>query len=390
MRSVRRWLIGVLLAVPAVVLAAQAPPAADTPVAVTIETSLRSAIDAKGSTGQIRQFAFDGDPKTYFASAENATSSDHFTLTLDRPAQVRSIKVITGRPNGEDRLDPGKLEVSADGKTFTPAGEFKKGTAHVTVKDLQVQAVRIRPAHDLKHPLTIREIEIDANPPIAVFQHPIEVVIDVSDAPELKEWAEKCARLCERHYPMICEELASRGFKPRTMISMTLKSDYQGVAAAGGGRITGSVKYFKGHPDDMGAMIHETVHCVQSYRTRGNPGWLVEGVADYIRFFKYEPGKIGKINAERARYNGSYRVTAAFLAYVSDKHDKQLVRKLNQAMREGEYREEIWKALTKKTVQELDTEWRETLQQKREQSSGPVGREFFEGAIAWSRDARLN
>ena len=33
------------------------------------------------------------------------------------------------------------------------------------------------------------------------------------------------------------------------MIRMTLKGDYNGVAYAGGGRITGSVKYFKAHPD---------------------------------------------------------------------------------------------------------------------------------------------
>ena len=51
------------------------------------------------------------------------------------------------------------------------------------------------------------------------------------------------------------------------------------------------MKYFKANPDDIGAMVHETVHCVQLYRGRGNPGWLVEGVADYVRFFKYEPGK---------------------------------------------------------------------------------------------------
>ena len=142
---------------------------------------------------------------------------------------------------------------------------------------------------------------------------------------------------------------------------MRLRNDYNGVAAAGGGRITGSVKYFKAHPDDVGAMVHETVHCVQRYRTRNNPGWLVEGIADYVRFFKYEPGKLGRINPNRARYNGSYRVTAAFLAYVADKYDKDLVRKLNQAMREGEYKEELWKALTGKTVQELDEEWRATL-----------------------------
>jgi hypothetical protein len=121
------------------------------------------------------------------------------------------------------------------------------------------------------------------------------------------------------------------------------------------------VKFFKDHPDDVGAMVHETAHVVQHYRGRGNPGWLVEGVADYVRFFKFEPGNLGRIDANRARYNSSYRVTAAFLAYVTEKYDRELVLKLNKLMREGNYREEIFKDLTGKTVQELDEEWRETL-----------------------------
>ena len=53
------------------------------------------------------------------------------------------------------------------------------------------------------------------------------------------------------------------------------------MAATSGVLITGSVKYFRAHPDDFGAMVHETVHCVQSYGDRSNPGWLVEGIADY-------------------------------------------------------------------------------------------------------------
>ena len=122
-----------------------------------------------------------------------------------------------------------------------------------------------------------------------------------------------------------------------------MKNDYKGVAAAGGGRITGSVKYFKAHPDDVGAMIHETAHVVQRYRGRNNPGWLVEGVADYVRFFKFEPGKIGPINPDQARYNSSYRVTAAFLAYLTEKYDKEIVLKLNKAMREGRYKEALFK-----------------------------------------------
>src|SRR5262249_11040999 len=151
---------------------------------------------------------------------------------------------------------------------------------------------------------------VESDPAVLTFKYPVEYVIDVSAAPEMKEWAEKAARTCERHYSMICEELKSDGFKPLTVIRMNL-TGYNGVARAGGGRIEGSAKYFKAHPDDLGAMIHESVHCVQQYRGGGGraPGWLVEGIADYVRFFKYEPGKLPKLTPERAKYDGSYKTT---------------------------------------------------------------------------------
>jgi Peptidase of plants and bacteria/F5/8 type C domain len=357
-----------LVAVPAPSFAAPAPKAADKPVAASVQSTLKSA------TTQIRQFAFDGSADTYFASAGNARKTDHFTLTFDKPVAVKSVTVTTGKKDGADRLDAGILEVSADGKTFERLAGFTKGVATAKLDGRRLMAVRIRPAADLKHALVIREITVESTPAVAVFKYPIEIRVDVTDAPDMKDWAEKCARLCERQYPMICEELQSDGFKPRTVITMRLRN-MRGVAYASRGRITGSVAWFKRHPKDVGAMVHETVHCVQSYRSRRNPGWLVEGVADYIRFFKFEPGHLGRINPRRARYNASYRVTAAFLAYVTDKYDPHLVRKLNKTMRNGEYKEDIWTTLTKKTVQELDKEWRASLQRPKKSPATKKGKE---------------
>jgi hypothetical protein len=323
------------------------------PVAVTVETTLETESD------KIRQFAFDGDRQSFFVSARKPTTADHFTLVFDKPVAVKSILVATGRPKESDRLDPGVLEASADGKTYSELSRFADGVARAKPQGRKTQALRVRPTVDLKHPVAIGEFVIDSDPPVTVFKYPIEIIVDVSEAPEMKNWADKVARVCERNYAMICEELRSDGFKPRTVITMRLRKDYKGVAAASGGRITGSVKYFTDHPSDVGAMVHETVHCVQNYRTP-NPGWLVEGIADYIRFFKYEPGKLGKIRAD-PHYNGSYRTSAAFLAFVAEKYDKELVRKLNKTMREGEYTEAVWRSLTKKSVQELDEEWRASM-----------------------------
>jgi hypothetical protein len=340
--------------------AAGAPPVAPPPrpvarVAATVESSLTTA------GGHVRQFAFDANPDTYFASDKNPTAADHLTLAFDRPVRLTAVAVTTGRTDGADALAAGVLEASADGKEFEELARFARGTASARPDGRPVRALRVKPGADLTHPLVVREFAVESDPPVAAFKYPVEFVVDVSDAPEMREWAEKAARVCERQYPMICDELMSDGFKPLTVIRMALRKDYKGVAAAGGGRITGSVAYFKSHADDVGAMVHETVHCVQLYRGRGNPGWLVEGVADYLRFFKYEPVRPRPLAPERARYNGSYRVTAAFLAYLVERHDPQIVTKLNAAMREGRYKDDLWKELTGKTVEELGREWQASL-----------------------------
>ncbi len=104
---------------------------------------------------------------------------------------------------------------------------------------------------------------------------------------------------------------------------------------------------------------------------RGNPSWLVEGVADYVRFFKFEPGKLGKINPERAHYNQSYRVTAAFLAYLVEKYDPKFVLKLNLSMRAGTYKPELLQAAhgqeRRRTGQRVARHAQETLSAARNQ-----------------------
>ncbi len=46
---------------------------------------------------------------------------------------------------------------------------------------------------------------------------------------------------------------------------------------------------------------------------------------------------------------------------MTDKYDKELVRKLNALLRQGKYKEDIFKELTGKTVQELGDEWKTSL-----------------------------
>ena len=107
---------------------------------------------------------------------------------------LTSIDLRTGRPNlREDVLVQGSVQTSADGKTFVDFAKLQIGFADdgtdftivmpVVKPPTKVQAIRIRPG-ELKHPLVIREIKIESDPPVAVFRYPVEFTVDVSDAPE--------------------------------------------------------------------------------------------------------------------------------------------------------------------------------------------------------------
>jgi len=146
------------------------------------------------------------------------------------------------------------------------------------------------------------------------------------------------------------------------------------VAATGGTTIRCAAAWFRRNlqGEAKGALVHEMVHVVQQCgRTRLRPGaarppgWLVEGIADYIRWFLYEPqtrgAEITRRNLPGARYDGNYRISANFLNWVSGKHGRDVVPKLNAAIREGRYSEGLWKGLTGRTVQELGDEWKADL-----------------------------
>jgi hypothetical protein len=189
-----------------------------------------------------------------------------------------------------------------------------------------------------------------------------EISIDTSGAPDLKEWAEqKLGPVLAEWYPKIVAMLPSEGYSAPKRFSVTIKPG-NGVAATGGTRVTANSTWLKGElkGEAVGALVHEEVHVVQQYRgRRGNPdfkpapGWLVEGIPDYIRWFLYEPQSHGAdvawLRTRRnvsLKYDARYRVTANFLNYVVEHYDpkKELITKLNAACRQGQYTDDLWTA----------------------------------------------
>jgi hypothetical protein len=180
----------------------------------------------------------------------------------------------------------------------------------------------------------------------------VKVTIDVSGAPETKEWADKAKIVVEEWYPKVAEMLKSDGFTPPTDVKLVFKK-MNGVAFASGKTITISASWIKKQPGDFGMVVHELTHVIQSYKGNKNAGWLVEGIADYVRFFHYEPKTKLTLNVQKASFRDGYRTSAQFLAWIKETQDKEIVSKLNIALRKGQYKDELFRDYTGKTLDEL-------------------------------------
>ncbi|HWW02046.1 MAG TPA: family 16 glycoside hydrolase [Candidatus Acidoferrum sp.] len=207
-----------------------------------------------------------------------------------------------------------------------------------------------------------------------------EIAIDTSGAPDLKDWAEnKLAPVLAEWYPKIAAMLASDGYNPPKAFRVLIRPG-RGVAATGGTNVTVNSAWLKNEltREGVGAILHEEVHVIQRYGggRRANPdvprvrppGWLVEGIPDYIRWFIYEPQSHGAdITWLRTRrnlslkYDAGYRMSANFLNYVVETYDKGLIKKLNATCREGKSTDDLWKAGTGKTLAELGDEWKTSV-----------------------------
>jgi hypothetical protein len=186
----------------------------------------------------------------------------------------------------------------------------------------------------------------------------IEITLDTSDAPEMADWAEKAKKACEESYPMIVNKLGEKDFKPPAKTKIIFKK-MKGVAYTAGNAITCSAEWFTAHPDDVGAVIHELCHVVQGYRANQPPSWVTEGIADYVRWFNFEPeNRHPHIrNLSKAKYTDSYQTTAAFFDWVVKHKDPQFVTRLNAAARRGKYKPELFQEYAGKTVDELWAEF---------------------------------
>ncbi|MBE8713601.1 basic secretory protein-like protein [Sphingobacterium hungaricum] len=166
-------------------------------------------------------------------------------------------------------------------------------------------------------------------------------------------YQEKMIETFFTNYPKLLND-----FNPNAQKSLYFIVDptYDGVAYAIGKVVVYSYNYMQSNPKDIDVVTHEIMHHIQAY-SGGAPGWLSEGIADYVRY------AYGLDNAgagwslpnfqSNQSYTDAYRVTARFLAWI-EKHVKPgFVKDVDQAIRNKTYTEAFWQANTGKNVDDL-------------------------------------
>lgn len=163
-------------------------------------------------------------------------------------------------------------------------------------------------------------------------------------------------RMIDAFFTVYPEEANRFNKHTLTHVTFVIDPTYKGVAETGGGVSRYNPAWLKSHPEDIDVVTHEVMHIVQNYRGDG-PGWLTEGIADYVRY------TYGVNNARGAwtlpdyrpsqSYTNAYRVTARFLLWVEKNKDPHIVDELDAAMRGGDYAPALWVKLTGSTVDDL-------------------------------------
>ena len=134
-------------------------------------------------------------------------------------------------------------------------------------------------------------------------------------------------------------------------------------------------------PDDFaGMLIHELTHVDQHYPIFSGPGWLEEGIADYVRHKYFEKDIEPRVHLDRngnpqdfeldrnsgdfaaSGYQAGYTVAGTFLYWLEVRKDKDIVSTLNRALRERHYSAAIFQ---QRCASSLDALWREFVAQSR-------------------------
>lgn len=114
------------------------------------------------------------------------------------------------------------------------------------------------------------------------------------------------------------------------------------------------------NPADLGMIVHELMHVIQ-VGYNNCPSWLIEGIADYVRYYWFDPPSRRPRAGKASNAQDGYGTTAEFLDWTAHRYQPNLLRMLDQGFRSGQSMDQIFVAATRKSLDQLNTEWKKTL-----------------------------
>lgn len=155
-------------------------------------------------------------------------------------------------------------------------------------------------------------------------------------------------------YPVLMRE-----FNPDATKTVYFEIDpaYTGPAGANAslGLVSFGENYMNNNKRDLDIVIHETMHIIQNYPI--GPGWVTEGIADYVRHTyglnNLAVGWALKTPNHGESYTNGYGSSARLFVWLEKHVQKDIVKKLNLAMRKGTYTNQFWIDETGKDIDQL-------------------------------------
>lgn len=203
-------------------------------------------------------------------------------------------------------------------------------------------------------------VALQLSPALGVADSSVTVNVDVTQAPELEEWCSKAKAELVAWYPRIRNLLADEGFTPPSTIELKGKKSEKGIGGTAGATIVVHSGWVLKHPDDIGMVIHELTHIIQSYPSP-DPGWVTEGIADYIRWAIYEGKPLAwfPVPQTPSGYTDGYRTAAGFLLWLESGPSFGIVRRLSKAMRARTYSDSLFEECAGKPLPDLWKQYQE-------------------------------
>jgi hypothetical protein len=183
-------------------------------------------------------------------------------------------------------------------------------------------------------------IHAEGEPAKSAKPQPLSVTIEGDVDAELAPVAGKLTTLFYQGYPKLLARFENPEKPAPHVLRVVFVKGLRVPAQCSGNKIEVSTEWLRKHPEDVALLTHEMTHAVQAY-PRGNPGWLVEGIADYARQ-EYGPKdqadwSLPKKLTSKQKYTDAYRTTARFLIWL-EARTQGSVDKLHRNMQKGQFK----------------------------------------------------